>query len=232
MSTLHTPANVSNARSQCERVLIIPAPEQIIAPWHSLSALTRDIDGVQNQNQTLSQQLWTSENTSQNLKLQIENLVANLERSDRDQSQLQQELHQGRLDVEIWKNHQVLMKQCLEREAHEHTETKKHLRCLIALLNRLKFSGSSQELGPLVPGDYQIQTLLRENDDLKEEQMSKRAQLECLNQTINDVQKEKEDLSQALARKASELNRMHEGSETQVDTTKPGKRKRGAGKSI
>ena len=204
-------------------------------PLQSLAALMRDIQGLQNQNQTLSEQLWQSGSTVQNLSLQINQLNARAVQSEGAINQARNKINQLLLALDNEKTQRIAAKQCLESASRDYAHERDMTRFFVSLINRLEISGSGENLRVLLPEGFQIDSLLKGNMEMKQDLVAKERQLADSTRTIQDLRSENQAISNTLASQEREISTLEadlrklysdDGSEDGEDTSFLGKRKR------
>ena len=233
----------ANSRMQ-SRDPVPPFDDSSNLPLQSLAALMRDIQGLQSQNQTLSEQLWQSGSTVHNLSLQVNQLNARAVQSEEAMHQARDKINQLLLALDTEKEQRIAAKQCLESTSLRDGEIERHYahvrdmnRCFLSLIDRLKISRSGENLQVLLPEDVQIGSLLQEHNDMKHELVAKERQLadsKRKDQEIQDLRRENEAILETLESQKREISTLEaelrevysdEGSEDE-ETCSLGKRKR------
>ena len=208
----------------------------------------RDLNSLQNQNQTLSEKLWQSGVTAQQSNLKVNQLNVNIMQAEAALQQTRGEIGQLYLNLENEKTQQAVIKECLDCEILKHAETGGFLhhardmnRCFVTLLDKIKFSGAAGTTGYLQLEDLQIGSLMKENLGLKRDLIETGTRLEkkerilvSKDEAIGDLEKKNGIMLKTLALKEREILAFKEelyqfctDDECELDKVPLGKRKRG-----
>lgn len=219
----------------------------IIPQWESMGALLRDINLIQEQNQTANEQAWRTRHSVQNLQIQVNQTKATLAQSDLSLHNARAELHQMLMDLENEKGAHSHTKQALDHKTLAYDQVEEGLQYernmnhgLVALCNKLDFTGPVS--GSAKHRHVELGSILMENEAMKQALLKNKA---CADEkgtdnhgeTIETLEKEKKLLIGALEEKKRELSELKEeicGScescdddeSVQIETATIGKRKR------
>ena len=181
----------------------------------------RDISNLQDQHQQLSERLWRSGRTVQQLTVQATQLKTSLAQSDRMVRQVQEELQLQRQSLQREQKEHDYAKKSLAHEFSVHAQTEKSLdferemnHKLISWCNQFDLTKASLASGVSIPEDLKLGSMLEENSALKRATGEYKVRMEKekhSNETsIEMLKREKQDVLDALDKKSIELSQAND----------------------
>ena len=218
--------------------------------------LVRDISFLQDQHQHLSEKLWRSGHTVQQLNVQVNQVKASLAQSNLTLRRAQEDLQQQRQHLQHEQREHEYAKKSLGHEFALHAQTEKSLASerdmnhkLISLCNQFDLTNVNADFGVVVPEGLKLGSILEENRALKRATEEYKTRIERDKYTIDSsevviemLKREKQEVLYALEEKEGELSKANDqlsalcqescsdDSEddegVQIETAKLGKRRR------